>query len=153
MDGFAYAAESLTGKYIGANNRIQLKTTIQYIFRWGWILTILFTILYFFWGDQLLGLLTDNQSVLEASKPFYKWILLIPVCGFGAFLWDGVYVGATASKAMRNAIFIATFGYFILYFLIEPVLGNNALWMAFLLFLLLRGLGMKLMAKKYIFND
>lgn len=153
MDGFAYAAESLTGKYIGAKNNFQLRISIKYIFRWGWILTILFTILYYFWGDQILSLLTNNQSVLEASKPYYKWVLLIPISGFGAFLWDGVYVGATASKAMRNAIFIATLGYFVLYFLIEPVIGNSALWMALLLFLLLRGIGMKLMAKKYIFGD
>lgn len=153
MDGFAYAAESLTGKYIGAKNNFQLRISIKYIFRWGWILTILFTILYYFWGDQILSLLTNNQSVLEASKPYYKWVLLIPISGFGAFLWDGVYVGATASKAMRNAIFIATFGYFILYFLLEPVLGNNALWMALLLFLLLRGIGMKLMARKYIYGE
>lgn len=153
MDGFAYAAESLSGKYIGAKNNSQLRISIKYIFRWGWILTILFTIIYFFWGDQILQLLTNNQSVLEASKPYFKWVLLVPICGFGAFLWDGVYVGATASKAMRNAIFIATFGYFVLYFLIEPVIGNSALWMALLLFLLLRGIGMKLMAKKYIFGD
>lgn len=153
MDGFAYAAESLTGKYIGAKNNSLLRISVKYIFRWGWILTILFTIVYFFWGDQILQLLTNNQSVLEASKPFFKWVLLVPICGFGAFLWDGVYVGATASKAMRNAIFIATFGYFVLYFFLEPVVGNNALWMALLLFLLLRGIGMKFMAKKYIFND
>lgn len=153
MDGFAYAAESLTGKYIGAKNNSLLRISVKYIFRWGWILTILFTIVYFFWGDQILQLLTNNQSVLEASKPFFKWVLLVPICGFGAFLWDGVYVGATASKAMRNAIFIATFGYFVLYFLLEPMIGNNALWMALLLFLLLRGIGMKFMAKKYIFGN
>ena len=153
MDGFAYAAESLTGKYIGAKNQAHLRISIRYIFRWGWILTILFTIIYFFWGDQILQLLTDNQSVLEASKPYFKWVLLVPISGFAAFLWDGVYVGATASKAMRNAIFIATFGYFVLYFILEPFIGNNALWIALLIFLALRGIGMKLMARKYIFGE
>ena len=151
MDGFAYAAESLTGRFIGSKNKNQLSLSIQYIFRWGWILTILFTLIYFFWGDQILQLLTDNREVLEASKPFFKWVLLIPICGFGAFLWDGIYIGATASKAMRDAIFIATAGYFLLYFILEPIIGNNGLWVALLLFLALRGIGMKLMAKKVLY--
>lgn len=151
MDGFAYAAESLTGRFVGAKNKNQLSLSIQYIFRWGWVLTIIFTLMYFFWGDQILQLLTDNREVLEASKPFFKWVLLIPICGFGAFLWDGIYIGATASKAMRDAIFIATAGYFLIYFILEPIIGNNGLWIALLLFLALRGIGMKLMSKKVLF--
>lgn len=152
MDGFAYAAESLTGRFIGSKNESNLRISIKYIFRWGWILTIIFTVLYLFWGDQLLALLTNNSSVLEAAKQFYVWILFIPVAGFAAFLWDGVYVGATASKAMRDAIFLATFGYFVVYYILEPFLGNDALWIALLLFLLLRGLGMKFLSKRVIFK-
>jgi len=152
MDGFAYAAESLTGKFVGGKNKPQLKMTIQYVFRWGWVLTFLFTILYYFFGDHILQLLTDNQAVLEASKPYFKWVLLVPVSGFAAFLWDGIFVGATASKAMRDAIFIATAGYFALYFILHPIIGNNGLWIALLLFLALRGIGMKLMAKKVLFS-
>ncbi|HPE41397.1 MAG TPA: MATE family efflux transporter, partial [Bacteroidales bacterium] len=121
-------------------------------FRWGWVLTFLFTILYYFFGDHILQLLTDNQAVLEASKPYFKWVLLVPVSGFAAFLWDGIFVGATASKAMRDAIFIATAGYFALYFILHPIIGNNGLWIALLLFLALRGIGMKLMAKKVLFS-
>lgn len=153
MDGFAYAAESLTGKFIGAKNNNGLKQSIKYIFRWGWGLTALFTVLYFFWGDQLLALLTNSKEVLTAAKQFYVWVLLVPICGFGAFLWDGIYIGATASRAMRDAIFIATFGYFAIYYLLEPFYANNALWIALLLFLLVRGLGMKYFAKKVIYKN
>ena len=152
MDGFAYAAESLTGKFFGAKNNNGLKLSIKYIFRWGWILTIFFTILYLLFGNQILGLLTNNQEVLNGAKPFLGWVLLVPISGFAAFLWDGVYVGATASRAMRDAIFIATFGYFAIYYLLEPFYANNALWIALLLFLLLRGLGMKYFSKKVIFK-
>lgn len=153
MDGFAYAAESLTGKFIGAKNNNGLKLSIKYIFRWGWGLTALFTVLYFFWGDQLLALLTNSKEVLTAAKQFYVWVLLVPICGFGAFLWDGIYIGATASRAMRDAIFIATFGYFAIYYLLEPFYSNNALWIALLLFLLVRGLGMKYFSKKVIYKS
>ena len=153
MDGFAYAAESLTGKFIGAKNNNGLKLSIKYIFRWGWILTIFFTILYLLFGNQILGLLTNNQEVLNGAKPFLGWVLLVPISGFAAFLWDGVYVGATASKAMRDAIFIATFGYFLIYYSLVSFIGNNALWIALLLFLLLRGLIMKFLAKKVIFKN
>lgn len=153
MDGFAYAAESLTGKYIGAKDESALRLCIRYIFRWGWILTILFTVIYFFFGHAILELLTDSLSILEIVQSYYYWVLLVPVCGFAAFLWDGIYVGATASKPMRNAIFIATLFFFGCYGISEKYIGNNALWIAFLGFLLLRGLCMKFLAEKSIFSQ
>jgi multidrug resistance protein, MATE family len=150
MDGFAYAGESLTGKYIGANNRKDLQLLIRYIFRWGWILTLIFTIMYYFRGDLILQLLTNNKEIIAASRQYFFWVLFIPITGFAAFLWDGIYVGATASKAMRNAIFLATLVYFVFYYLTVGILGNDALWVALLLFLLLRGFGMWVLSKRVI---
>lgn len=152
MDGFAYAAESLTGIFVGAKNKGSLKLSIRYIFRWGWILTAFFTLIYFIWGEDILSLFTNEQTVLEASRAYFWWVLLIPISGFAAFLWDGIYVGATASKAMRNAIFIATAAYFLFYYGFSQFMGNNALWVSLLLFLLIRGLGMRFFAPKAIYN-
>ncbi len=148
MDGFAYAGESLAGKYYGAKNKNMLEKTIQYLFRWGGGLTVLFILLYAFFGKYLMMLFTDNQNVILLAKEYYYWILIIPLAGFSAFLWDGILVGLTETKIMRNAIFIATFFFFILYFLLKTTLHNNALWLAFIFFLALRGIMQGILAKK-----
>ena len=130
----------------GSQNKGSLKLAIRYIFRWGWILTAFFTLIYSIWGEDILSLFTNEQTVLEASRTYFWWVLLIPISGFAAFLWDGIYVGATASKAMRNAIFIATAAYFLL-LRFQSVYGQQRPLGFLLLFLLLRGLGMRFFAK------
>lgn len=153
MDGFAYAGESLTGKYIGAKNKFLLRTTIKDIFRWGIILSILFTAIYAFQGKTLLRLFTDKTDIIEAAKPFYYWVLLVPLTGFSAFLWDGIFIGATASKAMRNCMFIATGIFFALYYGLSPFMHNDALWLALIVFLILRGALQHLSADKAIYQQ
>ncbi|MDL2315445.1 MATE family efflux transporter, partial [Bacteroidales bacterium OttesenSCG-928-C19] len=133
MDGFAYAGEALTGRYIGANSRPLLKQSIRGLFRWGFILTLVFTLLYAFWGESILYLLTDKENIINEASNYFYWVLAVPIAGFSAFLWDGILIGATASAAMRNAMFLATVAFFILYYSLEPMMGNNALWLAFII--------------------
>ena len=140
MDGFAYAGEALVGRYIGAQNRSLLKQTIQILLRWGLILSLTFTLLYFLWGGKLLGLLTNQQGVVEASADYFYWVLLVPIAGFSAFLWDGILIGASSSRAMRNAMLVATGIFFAVYYLLYPYWYAHALWLAFILFLSLRGI-------------
>jgi MATE family multidrug resistance protein len=150
MDGFAYAGEALVGRYIGAKDEEMLRKSVQYLLRWGMIITLLFTVLYYFWGENLLGILTNDQSVISTAMEYMVWTLLVPITGFSAFLFDGIYIGATASKAMRNIMFVATAAFFLAYYLLEPKLYNNGLWIAFLIFLTLRGGLMWLWNKKVI---
>ncbi len=152
MDGFAYAGEALVGRYIGAKNEEMLRKSVHHLLRWGMIITLLFTVLYYFWGENLLGILTSDQSVIATSMEYMVWTLLVPVTGFSAFLFDGIYIGATASKTMRNIMFVATAAFFIAYYILESKLGNNGLWIAFLIFLTLRGGLMWLWNKKVITN-
>lgn len=153
MDGFAYAGEALTGKYIGAQDRISLHKTIRGLFRWGFVLSILFTAIYAFGGNVLLHIFTDNVDIINASSQFYVWILLVPLTGFGAFLWDGIFIGATASKDMRNCMFIATICFFIIYYSCVNIMGNNALWLALIVFLFLRGVLQHFKAKNAIWKQ
>ena len=139
MDGFAYAGEALVGKYIGAKDKKNLRLSVSYLLRWGGAVTLIFTIAYLFWGENILSLLTDKKDIIDATMGYSIWSILIPITGFAAFLFDGIYIGATASKTMRNTMFVATGVFFIAYFCLVPVLGNNGLWIAFLLFLSLRG--------------
>ena len=98
-------------------------------------------------------MLTSIQDVIDAAAPYFIWIGLMPILSFAAFIWDGVYVGAMSAKAMRNSMLISSlFIFFPLYFILEPLLGNHGLWIAFNAFLLSRGLILHVLAKKYIYN-
>lgn len=140
MDGFAFAAEALSGKYFGAGDYGKLKFIIRRIFAWGILLSLLFTAVYAVFAGGILGLLTDKSEVVSAALKYKYWAVLVPLAGFAAFLWDGIFVGITASRQMRDAMLFAAAGFFGLYFLLASKLGNNALWLSFLLYLTLRGL-------------
>lgn len=142
MDGFAYAGEALSGRYLGAKNREGLKEAVRLVFRWGWGLTAFFTLLYAVGGNAFLSLLTNEQSVLRAAGAYFHWVLLIPVCGFSAFLWDGIFTGMTATRQMLVAMLVACAAFFSLFYSLFSFWGNNALWVSFLAYLALRGVGM-----------
>ncbi len=140
MDGFAYAGEALTGRFIGAKNNQSLQKAIKYLLIWGAILAFSFTAIFFATGDKILYILTDNANIIKDSMKYIHWTILIPIAGFAAFLFDGIYIGATASKAMRNIVVISTMLFFVIYYLFETKLGNHSLWIALLLFLTLRSI-------------
>ena len=148
MDGFAYAGEALAGRFIGAKNDVGLRRCIRLLFLWGIGLSLSFTILYAFLGRDFLGLLTNDTSVIEASGDYFYWVLAIPLCGFSAFLWDGIFIGATATRQMLCSMLVASATFFIIYYLFYQSMGNHALWMAFLGYLSLRG-GMQWILWRY----
>lgn len=139
MDGFAYAGEAMTGRYVGAQNRNGLQRMIRLLFRWGWGVSLSFTILYMIGGQGFLGLLTNDTTVIEAAGTYYYWVLAIPLAGFAAFLWDGILIGATATRLMLYSMLVASGTFFVVYYLFYGIMGNHALWMAFLIYLSLRG--------------
>ena len=140
MDGFAYAGEAMTGRYVGAQNRNGLQRMIRLLFRWGWGLSLSFTILYMVGGQGFLGLLTNDTTLIEAAGTYYYWVLAIPLAGFAAFLWDGILIGATATRLMLYSMLVASGTFFVVYYLFYGIMGNHALWMAFLIYLSLRGI-------------
>ena len=140
MDGFAYAGEAMTGRYVGARNNTGLQRMIRLLFRWGWGLSLSFTILYMIGGQGFLGLLTNDTTVINAAGSYYYWVLAIPLAGFAAFLWDGILIGATATRLMLYSMLVASGMFFLIYYIFYALMGNHALWMAFLIYLSLRGI-------------
>lgn len=140
MDGFAYAGEALSGRYAGAGNMTSLRRAVRTLFYWGTGLAFFFTLLYGMGGEGFLSLLTNNQDVIEEANTYFYWVLAIPFAGFAAFLWDGVCIGVTATRSMLYSMFVAMAGFFLVYFVFQTNMGNHALWMAFLIYLSLRGL-------------
>jgi MATE family multidrug resistance protein len=138
VDGFAYASESLVGKYKGAGDPAKTKQAIKLSFVWGMGLAVLFSLSYSLLGDQLLRLFTNQADVLTAAQPYLFWMILLPILGTPCYIWDGVYIGLTASAAMRNSM-LAAVVVFLLVNWLAAGLGNHGLWLALLLFLAARG--------------
>lgn len=140
MDGFAYSGEALAGRYIGAKDEKGLRNTVRYLFYWGVALSLAFTLLYAAGGKDFLGLLTNETAVIQAADTYFYWALAIPLAGFSAFLWDGVFIGATATRQMLYSMLVASASFFGVYYTFHSLLGNHALWLAFLVYLSLRGI-------------
>ncbi|MBS5624362.1 MAG: MATE family efflux transporter [Porphyromonadaceae bacterium] len=140
MDGFAYAGEALSGRYVGACNLVQLKRAVKALFGWGVGLSLVFTLLYGIGGENFLGLLTNDTLVIETAGHYFYWVLAIPLAGFAAFLWDGILIGATATRFMLWAMLVASGSFFVIYYCFSGATNNHTLWLAFLVYLALRGI-------------
>ena len=153
IDGFAYAAEALVGKYLGSREPLMLKRTVKRLFFWGLMVSLPFTVIYFTGNDLILRLLTDQKEVLNNAGPYLVWVALIPLITFPAFLWDGIFIGATASRPMRNTMIISSlFVYLPAYYLLSPIIGNHGLWLALFLFMAARGISLTIFAPQNVFR-
>jgi MATE family multidrug resistance protein len=152
MDGFAYSGEALVGKYVGANNRLALYRTVRQLFIWGVGLSTGFTLLYFFGGKSFLGLLTNETSVIREAGNYFYWVLAIPLTGFAAFLWDGIFIGATATRQMFYSMLVASGSFFLVYYSLHEWMGNHALWLAFIVYLSLRGIMQAALSRKILYQ-
>ena len=148
MDGFAYAGEALSGRYVGACNLVQLKRAVKALFGWGIGLSLVFTLLYGIGGENFLGLLTNDTIVIETAGHYFYWVLAIPLAGFAAFLWDGILIGATATRFMLLAMLVASGSFFVIYYCFSGATNNHMLWLAFLVYLALRGIMQTLWSRK-----
>ena len=114
-DGFAYAGEALVGKYIGANDKPMLRQSIRWTFVWSMTIAVIFMGIYHFAGVPMLRVMTSDAAVVEQSKEFLPWLLLMPLIGCAAFTWDGIYIGATRTKEIRNAMLWAVVAFVVVW--------------------------------------
>ena len=150
MDGFAHAGEALTGRFTGAKDSRNLHRTIRLLFYWGVGLAFFFTAIYGLAGKDFFRLLTNEESVIQESYIYFYWVLAIPLSGFAAFLWDGILIGATATRQMLYSMLVASGSFFLIYYLFFGAMGNHALWMAFLVYLSLRGIVQTFLGRKVL---
>ena len=149
VDGFAFAAESLVGRFTGSQNRMALKSTVRWIFLWGFGIACCFSAAFGIWGEVILTIFTDQPSILLEASRYIGWVTFIASISFVAFIWDGIYIGATATRSMVTAMLISTLGIFLpTYYLSSPSLGNHGLWLAMTVFMLSRGLFLSFFAKR-----
>ena len=144
-DGFAYAAEALTGRFIGAKDGPSLRRCIKLCVIWCFVVSIIFIGIYIGWWRDIFMLLVssgsgDIDALLAVAEQYIIWIIIIPIASAMPFVMDGIMVGATRSRIMRNSMIGASACYFIILYGLGWLIGNNALWLAFTMYMFLRGL-------------
>ncbi len=149
IDGVAYATESLTGKYYGAKDWKNFYKAIIYSFYWGFGFTLIYMIAYYIGAKSLLELYTNQTDLIEKSIQFLPWITIMPLLSFSAFIWDGVFIGMTAVKSMRNSVLIAMIIFLTLFYTTKEYNFIYALWISFLLFFTTRGVIQTFLFLKY----
>ena len=160
-DGFAYAGEALTGRFIGEKSPDGVRSTIRQTFVWCLGVTGLFFLVYGIGGVPLLRLMTSDPDVVDAGREFIPWLLLMPVIGCPAFTWDGIFTGATASKDLRNSVAWCVAGFFGIWFLglwavrtlrgsVPETLAIHVLMAAYFTHLVIRALYLTLRWRKAI---
>lgn len=140
LDGFATAAEQLGGRSIGARDRRGFERTTRLCILWGHALAAILAALYLLAGPAVIDLMTTSEPVRAAAREFLFWAALTPVAGVLAFQFDGLYIGATWTRTMRNMMLLSLALYVAAWWLLAPYFGNHGLWAAFNAFLAMRGL-------------
>jgi len=151
VDGFAYAAESLVGRYTGSRQQKRLKLTVKYCFAWGVGIGVLASVIYALFDVKILRLFTNQQEVIEAAMVVFLWTVAGPTVSSFSYIWDGIFIGATKTSPMRDSMLIATVGVFLPAYIIGVnYLGNHAIWLAMTLFMIARGITLTFYAPKHI---
>ena len=139
MDGFAFAGEALVGRCVGEENDAMLRRSVSALLKWGLGVTLLFAALYGGALPFILSFLTTSQQVIDCAMRYRLWCLLIPVVGVSTFIWDGVFVGLTATRQLVYSIVCASALFFAVYFNPFTSRDNHLLWISFLLYIWVRG--------------
>lgn len=150
IDGFAFAAESMVGKFKGAQDMQNLKRTTRYIFIWAFLFGSLVMLIFLVFGEQLLHLFTDKDKLIQQAAPYLVWIIVAPVVNVAAYIWDGIYLGATTAKPLRNSMIVALLLFLSAVYLLMPY-GNHGLWAALTVLLITRGILLTVLAPKQLF--
>ncbi len=139
MDGIAFAGEALSGRFAGAGQPQAFRSMVRGLFLWGGGIAACATAVYALGGSTFVGWLTNEPQVQALAADFLPWMAVIPAAGLAAFVWDGVFIGLTATRQMLLSMATATATFFGLYLAFESAWGNHALWLAFVCYLAVRG--------------
>ena len=140
LDAFAHTAEAVTGAAFGAKDRKRFDKAVRLTSEFSCLFAVLICIAIFFLGPHFIGLLTKDADVIASAKTYLPYCALAPVIGFAAWQLDGIFIGTTKTREMRNAGIAAVLIYLGIHHLIEPVLGEHGIWIAFLSYYVARAL-------------
>lgn len=147
-DGFAYAAEAITGRLTGSGNFEGLKFAVRRMFWWSFGIAALFVGAYGLFWEEILALFNPSQDIIDYAGEYILWVMIVPLAGFAPFLMDGILIGATKTKILRNSMSVATVLFFTLFYSLSGHMGNDALWLAFVSFIICRGISQYFMSDR-----
>ena len=140
LDGFAHAAETLVGHAVGRRNRSALLATIRISTLWALIVSSLISLIYLIAGHHFLSWMTNHSDVLILARAYLPWVVIGPIIAVWSFQLDGIFIGATRTREMRNAMLISLGGYLLAVEASTVLAHNHGLWISLLLFFVLRAL-------------
>lgn len=139
LDGFAFSAEALVGGAVGARDRYQVRRASVMASQWGVGGALVLGLVFFVAGPSLIDLMTTSADVRFAAREYLIWAALAPVIGVASWMFDGIYIGATWTRAMRNAMLQSVAIYVLALFILVPIFGNHGLWAALMVLNIARG--------------
>ncbi|SLN62854.1 DNA-damage-inducible protein F [Roseovarius albus] len=139
MDGFAFAVEALVGQAVGARNQARLRRSVIISSQWGLIANILFALAFALCGGMLIDLMAKAPEVQTEARLYLPYMVLAPLLGLGAWMLDGIFIGATRTRDMRNMMALSLLVYLVSLASLMPIFGNHGLWIALLISFVARG--------------
>lgn len=149
LDGFANAAESLVGRYYGANEWREFSLAVRYSLYWSVGLAFVYMFFYLMAGESILTLYTNQQQLITNTMQFMPYIVMMPLLSFLAYIWDGIYIGMTATKSMMYSILLPLGAFIVLFYATKSINFTYSLWLSFLAFFMFRGLMQSVLFWKY----
>jgi MATE family multidrug resistance protein len=153
LDGFAHAAEALVGRSVGSRNRQAFSEFVTGTTVSALVVSVVFALLILLSGKGLVGLITDIDAVREVAVRFLPWLVALPLVSVWGFVFDGIYIGAIRAREMRNAMLFSTLLVFMPAWFLLQGFGNHGLWLAFILFMVARGVSMALIFQRLQRHD
>ncbi|AGT07743.1 MATE family efflux transporter [Paracoccus aminophilus] len=150
LDGFAFSAETLVGQAVGARRPDRLRSAAALTIRWGVIGAVLISAAFLIFGPNIIDLLTTSPEVRAEARHYLPWLVLGPLIGITGWMFDGIFIGATQTREMRNAMLLSVAVYALLVLTLPRFLGNHGLWAALTGLNLMRGATMALRYPKVI---
>lgn len=142
LDGFAHAAEAEVGRAVGAGDKKLFRRTVLTAVLWSSVVAGCFALFYGLFGVAVVQMLTDLDPVRRIAYDYLPWVVVLPIVSVWCFLLDGIFVGATLTREMRNTMLFATLICFLPAWYFSMPLGNHGLWLAMTVFFLARGVSM-----------
>lgn len=140
LDGFAYTAESLSGQAKGARSRRRFDAAVFVSSFWAGIFSLVFALSYWLFGAEIVRLLTDLPEILAYADGFLIYAVILPIISVVSFQFDGIFIGATETRALRNAMMLSLVTFLCVGYALMPILGNHGLWISFAIFMMMRGI-------------
>ncbi len=133
LDGFAFAAEALVGGAVGARNRAELRRAAIIASQWGVAGALLLAVTFWIAGGGIIDLMTTSEAVRAEARSYLPWLVAAPLLGVAAWMYDGIFIGATWTRQMRNAALQSVLVYAAFLAVLVPWLGNHGLWVALMI--------------------